>query len=262
MFESLVQALARIPAGSVVGRAARVAKNTLVAPIAYGRGGAYRCPICQYRGPFVNEKPETGLRKHARCPRCNGLERHRLQWVVLSPLLAHRPGLRLLHVAPEACLSGLLRRACRYETADLVMPRVDHRADLTHLPFPDASYDAVLASHVLEHIPDDRRALREVRRVLRPGGFAALPVPVIGPRTVEYAAPNPHEAGHVRCPGADYFDRYREVFAKVEVVSSADAPPEIQPFVHEDQTRWPATMPQRPQIAGERHLDYVPICWV
>src|ERR1700694_5353852 len=123
MFESLVQALARIPAGSVVGRAARVAKNTLVAPIPYGRGGPYRCPICQYRGPFVNEKPETGLRKHARCPRCNGLERHRLQWVVLGPLPA--PGPRLLHVAPEACLSGLLRSACRYETADLVMPRVD-----------------------------------------------------------------------------------------------------------------------------------------
>ncbi len=262
MFESLLRALTRIPAGTVMGRVARAANNSVVAPIVYGRGGAYRCNICEYRGPFVNEKPETGLRKHARCPRCNGLERHRLQWAVLSPLLARRPGLRLLHVAPEPCLSEHLRRACRYETADLVMPRVDHRADLTRLPFPDASYDAVLASHVLEHIADDRRALREVRRVLRPGGFAALPVPVIGPRTIEYASANPHEAGHVRCPGVDYFDRYREVFRQVEVVTSADVPPEIQPFIYEDQTRWPTTMPQRPQVAGARHLDYVPICWV
>ena len=165
-------------------------------------------------------------------------------------------------MAPEPCLSGNLRRACRYETADLAMPGVDHRADLTRLPFPDASYDAVLASHVLEHIRDDRRALREVRRVLRPGGFAALPVPVIGLTSVEYPAANPHEAGHVRCPGSDYFNRYREVFSKVEVVTSSDVSPEIQPFVYEDQTHWPETMPHRPQVAGARHLDYVPMCWV
>ncbi len=261
MLHTLMDALSRIPAESVMGRALRVAKNDVIGPIIFGRGGEYVCPLCNYRGPFVNERPETGLRKHARCSRCNSLERHRLQWAVLSPLLARRPGLRLLHVAPEPCFAPLLRGLCRYESADLTMTRVDHRADLRRLPFVDASYDVVFASHVLEHIPDDHQALREVRRVLCPGGFAVLPVPIIGPTTIEYGAANAHEAGHVRCPGADYFERYREFFARVDVVTSEQVSPEIQPFVYEDQTRWPATMPRRPSVPGERHLDYVPICW-
>ena len=77
---------------------------------------------------------------------------------------------------------------------------------------------------------------------------------------MEYGAPNPHEAGHVRCPGLDYFERYRAAFARVDLASSDDVPGEIQPYVYEDQTRWPATMPLRPRVPGERHRDYVPIC--
>jgi SAM-dependent methyltransferase len=260
MAGTIPNSLLNLSPDSVLGRAARQARNT-VAPYVYGAGGAYRCPLCRYAGPFVNERPETGLRKHARCPRCNALERHRLQWVVVEPLLARRPGLRLLHVAPEACLSPSLAKLTRYITGDLFRRDVDHRIDLTDLPFRDGFFDVVFASHVLEHIPDDRAAIREVRRVVRPGGFAVLPVPVIGDRTIEYGAANPHEAGHVRCPGVDYFDRYGDVFDRVEVASSDDAPSEIQPYVYEDQEHWPVTMPLRPRVSGERHLDYVPICW-
>ncbi|MGH9507921.1 MAG: class I SAM-dependent methyltransferase, partial [Terriglobales bacterium] len=108
----------------------------------------------------------------------------------------------MLHVAPEPFLRTLLAPSfARYETADIEMRGVDHRADLRRLPFPNASYDFVFASHVLEHIAEDEVAVAEIRRVLKPAGIAVLPVPVVSPRTIEYPAPNPREAGHVRAPG-------------------------------------------------------------
>jgi SAM-dependent methyltransferase len=79
--------------------------------------------------------------------------------------------MRMLHFAPGAFFEKIFaRRFSRYETADLDMERVDHRVDLQALPFGDGSYDFIFASHVLEHVPDDTKALKEIRRVLRPGG--------------------------------------------------------------------------------------------
>ncbi len=102
-------------------------------------------------------------------------------WLVLSeatPLL-QRPH-RLLHFAPEPPIERRLREVpgLDYVTADLEDERVMVRADIMDLPFEDASFDAVVCSHVLEHVPDDARALQEIRRVLRPGGWALLGVPI------------------------------------------------------------------------------------
>ncbi len=229
------------------------------------RAPKFTCPLCCYRGPFKPLRRATGLRRHARCPRCDARERHRLQHLVLSQLLA-RPReapLTVLHVAPETYLAPLLRQhAGRYETADLEMPTVDHRLDLQDMPLPDSSYDLVYASHVLEHVPDDQRALSEIRRILRPNGIAILPVPVVGKHTVEYARPNPDETFHVRAPGLDYFDRYHAHFARVELYRSADLPGEHQLWIYEDRSRPPSTGPfARPPVAGERHEDVVPVCY-
>ena len=95
------------------------------------------------------------------------------------------------------------------------MKGADHIVDLQHLPFSDNSYDFVFASHVLEHIPDDRKAISEIRRILRPNGVAMLPVPIYSEKTVEFSEPDPNEFGHVRAPGLDYFDRYQPYFSKV-----------------------------------------------
>jgi SAM-dependent methyltransferase len=224
------------------------------------------CPACGYEGPFLHVHPDTGTRLHAQCPGCGAMERHRLQRLVLDRLVAGGvlAGKRMLHVAPEPFLRAWFRaRVGAYETADLAQRGVDHRVDLTALPFADASYDLVYASHVLEHIRDDEAALREIRRILRPGGLAVLPVPIVAPATVEYPAPSPFETFHVRAPGADYFDRYRRHFARVDVHGSGDFDPRHQLFVHEDRSRFPsARMPHRPPMPGDRHPDYVPVCWV
>lgn len=225
----------------------------------------FLCPLCGYRGPFEDIVVSTGRRLHSTCPRCGAKERHRIQRLALDGLLSGRDTSRMsmLHFAPERCSRDWFSRGFgRYETADLCKPGVDHHVDLQCLPFADASYDFVYASHVLEHVLDDLRAIREIRRILRPSGIAVLPVPVVAERTVEYGAPNPLEFNHVRAPGLDYFDRYRAVFRRVDLVRSESLPEIHQLYLYEDRTVFPnATCPLRPPMTGLRHPDIVPICY-
>ncbi len=196
-------------------------------------------------------------RAYAVCPGCGSSERHRLQAKVLDTVFAgfetHRKS--LLHFAPERFLKKRFKRDFSvYKTADLFRADVDMKADITNLPLPDNSYDVVFASHVLEHVPDDRKAVSEIHRILRPGGIAILPVPIYGPgATIEYGKPRPEECGHIRAPGlSDYFDRYKAVFGEVTVYSSDDmsaAGDDNQLYV-------------RPRTANGEDMiaDHVPVC--
>jgi SAM-dependent methyltransferase len=223
----------------------------------------FLCPICSYAGPFASFDGFGGVRKNAICPKCGSFERHRLQYLVLRDAvkaLENREW-RVLHFAPEASFRSLFaRRFSRYETADLFMDRVDYKVDIREMPFEDASYDLVFASHVLEHLRDDVKAVREVRRILRPNGIAILPVPIVCEKTIEYAEANPFEAGHMRAPGVDYFDRFKEWFQKIDIYGSDCFPQSYQVYVFEDRTRWPsAECPLRPPMMGEKHIDLVPV---
>jgi SAM-dependent methyltransferase len=178
----------------------------------------------------------TTPRADAACPGCGALERHRLVWLYFerrTDLFDGRPK-RMLHVAPEPCLEQRLRRRLRagYLAADLDPRRAAVRLDVTHIDLPDASFDVVYASHVFEHVPDDRRAMRELRRVLRPDGFAVLIVPITATATIEDPSLPPAErarrfgqADHVRRYGPDYVDRLREAGFRVEAVSGAELVP-------------------------------------
>lgn len=229
-------------------------------------GQRFSCPVCVRQVRFTPMISSTGLRRYARCPGCGSLERHRLQAFVVKeeilPVFSSRSP-RVLHVAPEAAIRAMLEPiASRYVTADYALPGMDLRLDLRSTGLPDASFDIVYASHVLEHIDRDQDALAEIRRILAPGGVAVLPVPLVGPVTVEYAAPNPLEAFHVRAPGYDYYERYREFFDRVDVITSDDAPAAAQTYVYENRSNFPTrTMPNRLPSVGDRHLDAVPLCW-
>jgi len=172
--------------------------------------------------------------------------------------------LKMLHFAPEPFFRKFfLERFGKYETADLSMKGVDHKVDLQKLPFDNGTYDFVFASHVLEHILGDRKAISEIRRVLKPNGIAILPVPIIAEKTIEYPESNPHEGYHVRAPGIDYFDRFENHFSKVVIFSSASLPDKYQLFLYENRSNWPNRKnPLRPPMQGEKHIEIVPVCYV
>jgi SAM-dependent methyltransferase len=210
--------------------------------------------------------PPTGLRKHAKCPNCGALERHRLEYLVIKDVLQGKDTskMKMLHFAPEPWFRPLLAELFgEYTTADLDMEDVDYNLDIRQLPFKDGSYDFLLASIVLDYVPDDEKAIKEIRRVLKPNGIAILPVALVCEKTVEYAEPNPNEAGHVRASGMDYFERYETWFSRVERVSSASLAEKYQLFIFEDRSLWPnKECPLRPPMAGEKHVNIVPICYV
>lgn len=143
------------------------------------RGDAVLCPICGHR--FDHFADDIGNRPRALCWRCGSHERHRAQWLLLSgrrELLGEARA--LLHFAPEWSLRRRLSAVTglRYVTADLEQPDVDLRLDLTALALPDGAFDAVICSHVLEHVPDDGAAMRELRRVTSARGWCLVMVPI------------------------------------------------------------------------------------
>lgn len=192
------------------------------------------CPFCGGRSdaflsfgldePVLQERQVVGggRRPHAMCPvaSCASLDRERLVYL----FLLHRTDVltrdaRVLHVAPEGPLSDVLSRRPCYVAADLVPSAGIIEMDITDIHFPDGSFDVIVCNHVLEHVPDDRRAMRELHRILRPPGLAILQVPIATTLAVTLEAPEvtePRErarlfgqADHVRLYGADYPARLR-----------------------------------------------------
>ena len=154
-------------------------------------GLRYRCPFCHLRfrrlEPRGRDLPvyaELGIvgggLRAAECPCCRSNDRERLLYLFLRRHTdLFRAPLRVLHFAPEARLGrAIARRQHEYETTDLKAPGVDFHTDITAIARPDAAYDAILCSHVLEHVHDDGTAMRELHRVLAPGGWAVLQVPI------------------------------------------------------------------------------------
>ena len=134
------------------------------------------CPACNFTGRFR----AFGLppRFDAECPKCRSLERHRLLVLADQRAPLVREGAELLHVAAEPIIRDRVKPRCkRYVTLD-AHAAADVRAPLEATGLPDASFDHVICCHVLEHV-DDRKALEEIRRILRPGGTLVAMVPII-----------------------------------------------------------------------------------
>lgn len=224
------------------------------------------CPVCRYTGPFMDHNRPAGYRKHANCPNCFAKERHRLQYLVVQHVLEDfkTSEMTMLHFAPEKFFRSFFsERFGKYETADLNRRDVDHKVDIQNLPFADSSYSFIFASHVLEHIPDDIKAIKEIRRILKPNGVAMLSVPLVAEKTIEYPEPNPQEHNHIRAPGClDYYDRFTPFFSKIEKYTSESFPEKYQLFVYEDRSKWPNDdCPLRLAMEGEKHIDIVPVCY-
>ena len=157
-------------------------------------------------------------------PSTLSLERHRLLWLYLQNetdffTAPHR----VLHFAPEQAFYKRFKKQANltYTTTDLESPLADVKADICNLPFADHSFDIILCNHVLEHIPDDTKAMQELYRILKPGGMGIFQVPQDVNRTTTFqddSITDPKERtlvfgqyDHVRLYGLDYFDQLRQI---------------------------------------------------
>jgi len=177
--------------------------------------------------PYGYENP----RENVLSPSTLSLERHRLLWLFLKDKTNFfTANLRLLHFAPEQAFYKRFRelKNLDYTTTDLDSPLADIEADICALPFNDKSFDVILCNHVLEHIPDDTKAMKELYRILKPGGWGIFQIPqdlnreeTFEDNTIVDKKERAKIFGqydHVRIYGRDYFDKLRNIGFTVEEV--------------------------------------------
>jgi SAM-dependent methyltransferase len=177
--------------------------------------------------PYGYENP----RENVLSPSTLSLERHRLLWLYLkSETDFFTASKKVLHFAPEQAFYKLFRKLSNldYTTTDLESPLADVKADICDLPFNDNEFDVILCNHVLEHIPDDTKAMQELYRILKPGGLGIFQIPQDLNRKTTFEdnsitdkkerAKIFGQYDHVRIYGRDYFDKLRSIGFKVEEV--------------------------------------------
>lgn len=212
---------------------ARFIRDSLNSILYYGHGRW--CPVCEKN--FRKFKSfGHDQRKDVKCPFCSALERHRLVWLYFKKRtdLFSDSSKKMLHIAPERCFRNRLKNHLKenYITADLADPHASIKMDITDIKYPDKYFDVIYCSHVLEHVQDDRKAMRELNRVLKPDGWAILIVPVEAEKTFEDpSVVEPSERlrifgqeDHVRIYGLDYIDRLKESGFQVKISTAADLP--------------------------------------
>jgi len=220
-------------------RKERAAKQALLRRL---RGSGTTCNVCGWEGAlFADDCWHPGTI----CPECGSQVRHRL----LTAAFDHLPGLtmneiiegkRILHFAPERQLRTRVAEAAgRYVSADYDRGDVDWKLDISRMPeVPDAEFDVVICCDVLEHVPDDAGAYREIHRVLAPGGLAILSVPqrdkpAITDEDLSITSPEERlrrfgQHDHVRMFGQDFSDRLRQAGFAVREVTEADFAEDLQ----------------------------------
>jgi SAM-dependent methyltransferase len=182
-------------------------------------------------------------RNNALSPSTLSLERHRLLWLYLkneTDFFTSKEKKKVLHFAPEQEFYKRFKKQSNidYTTTDLLSPLADVKADICNLPFEDNQYDIILCNHVLEHIPDDTKAMQELYRVLKPGGMAILQIPLDDNREVTFAddtitdqkqrAEIFGQYDHVRIYGRDYYNKLRSIgFTVIEEDYTNKISPEL-----------------------------------
>ncbi|GAA0873223.1 class I SAM-dependent methyltransferase [Gangjinia marincola] len=211
-----------------------ISLSYLIRPIVsfFLRGNTYTDPIDGRSFRKFLPYGYVHQRDNVLSPSTLSLERHRLLWLYLKnhTNFFSEPQ-KVLHFAPEQAFYRRFKNLIHldYTTTDLNSPLADVKADICDLPFDDNSYDTIFCNHVLEHIPNDKKAMQELYRVLKPGGMAILQVPqdlnrekTFEDDSITDRAERSRIFGqydHVRIYGKDYFDTLRSIGFTVEEVN-------------------------------------------
>ena len=165
---------------------------------------------------------------NAKCPKCGSSERQRLFYIYMKNKkdFDKQKDIKILEVGPDDFVTKALfdREDIEYTSVDIERSNATQKMDLTNLNYPDDSFDNIFCCHVLEHINDDIKAMSELYRVLKPGGWGILQVPLWSDLTFEDSNILPEEyelvyghPQHVRRYGRDYLDRLQSVGFKVDL---------------------------------------------
>ena len=211
------------------------------------KGNNVHCPCCD--ASYITFLP-AGIvkRANAACPNCGSLERHRLLWLYLKKqgdlFTKH---LKLLHPAPEKLYYKIFSSLgnIAYYPTDLNPEGYGYgkktlKMDITNITFDDNFFDAIICNHVLEHVPDDNKAMREMYRVLKPGCWAIINVPLDMSRDATFEDATINDAkkqlevfgqpDHVRIYGRDYISRLQQAGFEVDVIDFAKKFDEAERF--------------------------------
>jgi SAM-dependent methyltransferase len=197
------------------------------------RGKKFKCNVCGKS--FRKMIPHGNTpRPNAKCPNCLSLERTRVLWFYLkNHVVDNTQQLKILHFAPEYGLKKVLRKYQNldYKNVDLNPDLAEEVVDITNIPYPENSFDLILCSHVLGHVPDEKKAVDELFRVLKPDGQALVMTIINWNSEKTFEDPNITSASErlenytepdlVRLHGADFADRLRKSGFHVEVIDYA-----------------------------------------
>lgn len=202
-----------------------------IAPIVY-KGNNVECPVCNRSySKFLSYGSSIAHRENVLCPGDLTLERHRLMWLYLkdhSDFFTSNK-LNVLHIAPEQCFHQRFKQQenLNYLTGDLVSPIADLHFDLHQIPLEENRFDVIFCNHVLEHVKDANQCMREIYRVMKPGGWGIMQVPQDFDREITFEDPSIKseeereqyywQKDHVRLFGKDYPNWLENAGFKVEV---------------------------------------------
>lgn len=206
----------------------------LVFEVFEGAPHARYCPICN-TSSFRFQDAGRPLRGEVLCGRCGSRERHRLIYLYLRRVVrlfsGPSPPKKVLDISPHRSLADALHANLEEGYLSAGKGRVSmEQMDVQNMPYGDHTFDVVFCSHVLEHVENDRKALREIARVLKNDGFAIILVPIISETTFENPAiTDPQDRwayfgdpDHLRRYGKDFMERLMSAGFTVNVVRAAD----------------------------------------
>jgi SAM-dependent methyltransferase len=188
----------------------------------FNKSGKYYCPLCKNNsGAFIHMSNSYRFSFNSVCPYCSSRARHRALYILYKKeILSLNQNSKILHFAPEPVFYSIFKnKYFSYETTDYFLEDVDlPKEDVQNLTISDEHYDLVLSNHVIEHVPDDEKALAEMARITKKGGKVIITVPGNYKRSKTLYFKNLENNGHYRDYGMDFMDKMKKAFTEVLVI--------------------------------------------